>query len=82
MKSLPPELDAKIDEVKSWLFEGDQIRVAKKSRKSRTWVCKVLNKKAFNSQIMQAAIEVMNDNKSRFEIHVRYNDSDDDSLKP
>ncbi|MBT1698256.1 hypothetical protein KK083_15290 [Fulvivirgaceae bacterium PWU4] len=66
MKSLPPQLEARIDEVKSWLFDGDQDKVASKSRKSRAWVNKVLNKKAFNAQILVAAIEVMNENKARF----------------
>lgn len=67
MKPLPPELEAKIDEVKSWMFDGDQDRVAAKSRKSREWVNKVLNKHTFNAQILEAAIEVMNENKARFE---------------
>lgn len=70
MKPLPSELEAKIDEVKSWMFDGDQDKVASKSRKSRVWVNKVLNKKAFNAQILEAGIEVMNENKRRFEINV------------
>lgn len=70
MKPLPHELEAKIDEVKSWMLEGDQDRVAAKSRKSREWVNKVLNKKAFNAQILESAIQVMNENKARFEIPV------------
>lgn len=65
---LPPELEAKIDEAKSWLIvDGDQDRVAAKARKSRVWVNRVLNKHAFNAQILEAAIEVMNENKARFE---------------
>ena len=67
-RTLPTELEAKIDEVHKWMFEGDQDRVAAKSRKSREWVNKVLNKKAFNAQILEAAIEVMNENKARFQI--------------
>lgn len=67
MRALAPELEAKIDEVKLWMLEGDQDRVAAKSRKSREWVNKVLNKHAFNAQILEAAIEVMNENKARFE---------------
>jgi hypothetical protein len=74
MRLLPPELEAKIDEVKLWLFEGDQARVAKKSRKSRQWVNAVLNKHAFNAQILKAAIDVMNDNKAKFEIKDLIND--------
>lgn len=67
MKSLPPELEAKLDEVKSWMFDGDQDKVAAKSRKSRVWVNQVLNKHAFNALILESAIEVMNENKARFE---------------
>lgn len=68
MKPLPPELEAKIDEVKSWMFEGDQDRVAKKAKMTKTWVNMVLNKRAFNARILVAAIEVMNANKAKFEI--------------
>jgi hypothetical protein len=68
MRTLPVELEAKIDEVKTWMLDGDQERVAAMSRKSREWVCKVLNKKAFNAVILDAAIKVMNENKARFEI--------------
>lgn len=68
MKPLPPELEAKIDEVKSWMLEGDQDRVAEKARKSRVWVNRVLNKKAFNTQILVAGIEIMNENKALFQI--------------
>lgn len=67
MKQLSPDLEAKIDEIKMWMFEGDQDRVAAKSRKSREWVSKVLNKHAFNPTIVECAIEVMNENKARFE---------------
>jgi hypothetical protein len=71
MRPLPPELSAKIDEIKSWLFEGDQHEVARRSRKSRVWVNKVLNKKAFNAKIVEVAIQVMNENKARFEINTK-----------
>lgn len=67
MRTLPPELEAKIDEVKIWLFNGDQDKVAARSRKSREYVCKVLNKRRFNAQILEVAIEVMNENKAKFE---------------
>lgn len=67
MKTIPVELEAKIDEVAAWMFEGDRDKVAARSRKSREWVSKVLNKHAFNAQVLEAAIEVMNENKSRFE---------------
>lgn len=68
MITLPIELEQKIDEAKSWLFEGDQEKVAIKCRKSREWVNKVMNKKAFNAQIVESAIEVMNENKAKFQI--------------
>lgn len=67
MKALPVELEEKIDEINLWMFEGDRDRVAATSRKSREWVSKVLHKKAFNSQILEAAIAIMNENKARFE---------------
>lgn len=68
MRPIATELELKIDEIRLWMFEGDQDKVAAKSRKSREWVNKVLHKKAFNAQILEAAIEVMNENKARFEI--------------
>lgn len=68
MKSIPAELEAKIDEVHSWLFEGDQDRVAAKARKSRVYVNRVLNKRAFNMQVLEAGIEIMNKNKIALEI--------------
>lgn len=69
MKALSPELEAKIDEVNGWMFYGDQKLVAKKSRMPESRVSEVLNKKRSpNKQILDAAIEVMNENKARFEI--------------
>lgn len=68
MKPLPPELSAKIDEVKSWMMDGDQARVARKSGKYETQVSQVLNKKiAPNKKILEAAIDQMNKNKADFE---------------
>jgi hypothetical protein len=67
MRALAPELEAKIDEVKLWMLDGDQELVAAKSRKSLRWVNAVLNKHAFNAQILEAAIEVMNENRARFQ---------------
>lgn len=69
MKQIPTELSAKIDEVHSWMFEGDLDRVAKLSRKSKEWVCKVLRKKVDpNMEIIEAGIQVMNENKMKLEI--------------
>lgn len=68
MKPLPPELSAKIDEIKSWMFYGDQALVAKKAKTWETRVSEVLNKKRQpNKKILAAAIEVMNYNKSQFD---------------
>lgn len=68
MRPLAPELEAKIDEVKSWLFYADQKEVAKRAKTWETRVSEVLNKKRQpNKRIMDAAIEVMNENKARFE---------------
>lgn len=69
MKTLAPELEAKIDEVKLWMLDGDQERVAEKACKSRQWVNRVLNKHAFNADVLEAAIEVMESNKARFQIN-------------
>lgn len=69
MRTLPKELEAKLDEVKSWMLDGDQDRVAAKARKSRVYVNRVLNKHVFNAQILEAGIEVMNENKARFQIN-------------
>lgn len=69
MKPIAPELEAKIDEVKLWMLEGDQKEVAKRSRTDEPRVSKVLNKRVpVNKKILEAAIEVMNENKARFEI--------------
>lgn len=69
MKALPPELEAKIDEIKSWmLFEGSQNEVARRARVDKMRVSKVLNKRISPTpKILDAAIEVMNENKARFE---------------
>lgn len=68
MKPLPTELEAKIDEVHSWLFYGDVKEVAKRSRTWATRVSAMLNKRQpMNKRVLEAAIEVMNENKARFE---------------
>lgn len=68
MKALPAELEAKIDEIKSWMFEGDQDEVARRARTWKSRVSEVLNKRIPpNKEILEKAIEVMNENKSRFE---------------
>jgi hypothetical protein len=67
MRTLPPELEAKIDEVKSWMLEGDQDEVARRARVDKTRVSKVLNKRiAPTKKVLDAAIEVMEDNRARF----------------
>ena len=69
MKPLPPELDAKIDEIKSWMiFSGDQDEVARRAKTWKTRVSQILNKRiAPDKKVIAAAIEVMNENKARFE---------------
>lgn len=67
MKALPAELEATIKEARLWMLDGDINRVAVKSRKSRVWVSRVLNGHAFNAEIVDAAIEIMMENRSRFE---------------
>lgn len=68
MRTLPPELEAKIDEVKSWMFDGDQKRVAKLARVAESEVSATLNKKKNPCmRVVEKGIEVMNQNKARFE---------------
>lgn len=67
MKPLPTELDAKIDEIKLWMFEADQNEVARRAKVDKTRVSKVLNKRiAPTKKVLDAAIEVMEENKARF----------------
>lgn len=69
MKPLPEELTAKIDEIHSWMFDGDLDKVARLSRKSKGWVSKVFNKKVTpNMEVIVAGLQVMNENKVKFEI--------------
>lgn len=69
MKALTPELEAKITEARAWLFYGDVKEVAKRARTKPTRVSAMLNKKrSINKRVLDAAIEVMNENKLRFEI--------------
>lgn len=68
MKAIAPELEAKIDEVKLWMLEGDQDEVAKRAKVDKTRVSKVLNKRITpTKKVLDKAIEVMNENKHRFE---------------
>lgn len=68
MKTLPLELEAKIDEINGWLFYGDQKEVAKRARTQESRVSEVLHKKRTpTKKILDAAIEVMNENKARFQ---------------
>jgi hypothetical protein len=69
MKSIPAELEAKLDEIKSWMFNGDQDEVAKRAGVKKQNVSAQLNKKQVPSKkVLDAAITVMNENKARFEI--------------
>lgn len=69
MKALPLELAAKIDEIKSWMMDGDQKEVAKRARTFETRVSQILNKKIYpDKRVLDVAIELMNENKLRFEV--------------
>lgn len=68
LKTFPKELEQKVEEINAWLFYGDKGKVAKRSNKSLEYVGMVLGKKAFNMQVLEMAIEVMNENKNRLEI--------------
>lgn len=68
MRPLPPELEAKIDEIKAWLFYGDVKELAKRARIKGPAVSAMLNKKVFPSKrMLDYAIDLMNENKARFE---------------
>ena len=68
-KPIAPELEAKIDEVRRWMMEGDQKEVARRSGTWESRVSEILNKKRTpHKLILEKAIEVMNENKARFEI--------------
>jgi hypothetical protein len=70
MKALPAELEAKIDEIYSWMLDKDINKVAKISGRHRNWVSRVLRKKvAPDMKVIEAGIEVMNQTKARLEIN-------------
>jgi hypothetical protein len=71
LKTFPTELEHKLTEINEWMFYGDKGKVAKRSRKTLEYVGKVLSKKAFNRHIIECAIEVMEENKARFQITPR-----------
>lgn len=58
MRALPKELEDQIDKYKLWMFDGDQKRIAKEKKMSETMVSLVLNKKAFNKDIVEQAREI------------------------
>jgi hypothetical protein len=66
MKTKPQEFINKLSEVNSWLFYGDVAKVVKRSGKSLTYVSRVLAGKHHNETIIQCAIEVMEENKVKF----------------
>ena len=69
MKALPAELSAKIDEIKLWMFEGDQKEVARRAKTFESRVSQILNKRiAPDKKVLEKAIEVMNENRVRFQI--------------
>jgi hypothetical protein len=69
VRDIPEELHTKVIEIKSWLFHGDVKEVAKRSSTPRQTVSSMMNLKATPSKrVLECAIEVMNENKARFEI--------------
>ena len=69
MKTIPLELEQKIDEIKSWMFDGDQKRVASIAKVSKQTVSNVLNKRIPPSKkVIEASIKVINENKLAFDI--------------
>lgn len=74
VNTIPTELQQKVIEANQWLFYGDKKEVAKRARKSEKYTIMVLKAvmngdgSKFNREIIECAIEVMNENKARFEI--------------
>lgn len=68
MRQIPTELEAKIDEIKSWLFDGDQQKIAIRAGRREETVSRALNKKQFSPVVIEVAAEVMHENKRLFEI--------------
>jgi hypothetical protein len=72
MKPLPKELDELIDEIHCWMFSGDQKEVAKRARVAESRVSEILNKRiAPNKKVLDAGVEVMNENKARFQVPIK-----------
>lgn len=67
MRTLPPELAAKVKEVRTWMLDGDLDKVAARARKSKIYVSRVMNGHRFNAKILEEAIKVMQENKARFD---------------
>lgn len=68
-RPIAPELEAKIDEIRHWMLEGDQKEVARRAGTWESRVSEILNKKRPpHKTILEKAIEVMNENKARFEV--------------
>jgi hypothetical protein len=68
MKPLPAELEAKIDEIRSWMFGGYQRVVAQRAGTTEGVVSLMLNKKRTPSdKVIEAGLEVMNERKAKFE---------------
>ena len=69
MRPLPPELEAKIDEVKLWMFNGGQRIIHIRTGVDEGTIAKMLNKKMTPSdKVLKAAIELMNERKAKFEV--------------
>ena len=68
MTSLPAELEAKIDQINSWMFRaGSQNRIAKRAGVSAAQVSMVLNKKkAPSPEFLKAAEQVVNEIRVEF----------------
>lgn len=69
LTTIPQELNEKLTEIKAWMFSGDQQEVARRARVKEQVVSMMLNRKRMPSKkVIECAIEVMNENKARFEI--------------
>lgn len=72
--TIPTELQQKVIEANQWLFYGDKKKVAKLANKNEKYTIEVIQAvmrgdgRKFNREIIECAIEVMNENKARFQI--------------
>ncbi len=70
MKPLPTELSNKIDEIRTWMFNGGQKELARRARVSEARVSLFLNKKIPPTiSLLDEGLKLMNERKAKWEIN-------------